>query len=107
MRDKEETMYNKGKKELDQDIIEIKEEITLNSSNFSERIEDEVGDLLFTVVNLARKLGVDPEVALRNGNYKFEKRFRHLETMLGEVENATPEELNEAWEVAKKATKAQ
>lgn len=90
---------------IEEELTEIKEEIALNSSNFSKRIEDEIGDLLFTVVNLARKLNVDPEVALRNGNRKFEKRFRHLEGTVGNVEKATPEELHTAWERAKEATK--
>lgn len=43
------------------------------------RLADEVGDLLFVCVNVARQLGIDPETALRHGNAKFEKRFRKLE----------------------------
>ena len=43
------------------------------------RIKDEVGDLLFVAVNLARKAGVDPETALQSCNLKFEKRFRYVE----------------------------
>jgi nucleoside triphosphate diphosphatase len=86
---------------IDEEVLEIKEEIAKNSSDFLARAEDEIGDLLFTVVNLARKLNVDPEVALRSGNRKFEKRFRHLETSIGDVEKATPEEMQDAWDTAK------
>ena len=70
------------------------------------RLEDELGDLLFTCVNAARKLGIDPEQALRHGNAKFETRFRRMEALLSQ-EGRTMGELpfaakEEAWQRAKR-----
>jgi len=55
------------------------------------RLQDEVGDLLFVLVNIARYLNVDPESALRNTNRKFRRRFEYVEEKLRE-EGKTPEE---------------
>jgi ATP diphosphatase len=67
----------------------------------------EVGDLLFAVVNLARHLEVDPEIALRAGNDKFERRFRTVERRLRETgksaENCSLDELEEQWAAAKRS----
>ena len=85
---------------IDEEIIEIKEEIEIDGS--VERLCEEVGDLLFAVANLARHLKVDPEVALRGGNDKFEKRFRAVEAKFGdELEKASLEEMEEAWQQVK------
>lgn len=69
-------------------------------------IESEIGDLLFTVVNLARWSKVDPEQALRLTNAKFRQRFAHVESRVGEQGKemaATPiEELEEYWQEAKR-----
>jgi len=56
-------------------------------------ITEELGDLLFSVVNVARILGVNPESALQGANRKFARRFRHMETRLRR-ESRTPEQLN-------------
>jgi MazG family protein len=68
-------------------------------------IEDEVGDLLFAVVNLARHLDVDAESALRASNRKFGDRFRYMERRLGPrpMTECEPEMLDTLWEEAKRA----
>lgn len=68
--------------------------------------EQEVGDLLFAVVNLACHLKVDPEKALRRANGKFESRFRHMENAAGEQFSALPLDRKEdLWVEAKAAEK--
>ncbi len=71
-----------------------------------DRLDAEVGDLLFTSVNLARKLGVEPEGALRRCNARFERRFRTLEAALAHggksVEDASLEDMDALWEQAKR-----
>ncbi len=66
---------------------------------------EELGDLLFAVVNLARRLKIDPEEALRAGNRKFERRFRAIEAALAakgrKPADATIEELETLWDDAK------
>ena len=61
----------------------IEEIAEIDGATDADTLEDEMGDLLFAVVNWARKLGIDPEAALRRGNRKFEQRFRQIETMGG------------------------
>ncbi len=62
-------------------LAKIAEEIEeVKAAASPQEQDEEVGDLLFAVVNWARHLGVDPEAALRRGNAKFEARFRHIET---------------------------
>ncbi len=63
--------------------------------------EEEAGDLLFAVANYARKLGVDPEAALRGANAKFERRFRIIEQATG-FEQLSLEEQEALWQAAKR-----
>lgn len=71
------------------------------------RIEEELGDLLFTVVNLSRHLSADPESALRAANRKFERRFRAVEQRLADSGRSpgscSLEELDATWEEVKAA----
>jgi ATP diphosphatase len=70
-----------------------------------DRIEDELGDLLFAVVNLGRTLEVDPEAALRHTNAKFERRFRVIEETFAaqgrELADVSLDEMEAAWQAAK------
>ena len=85
-----------------EEIVEVEAEIgegsPLTQSN-------EVGDLLFAVVNLARHLKVDPEAALRSANAKFERRFAHIERRLAEggrtPDGAGLDEMERLWDEAK------
>ncbi|RDC75388.1 nucleoside triphosphate pyrophosphohydrolase [Rhodovulum sp. 12E13] len=73
----------------------------------ADALEDETGDLLFAVVNLARHLGVDPEAALRRTNAKFTRRFAAVEDGLAaegrSPAEATLEEMESHWQAAKRA----
>jgi nucleoside triphosphate diphosphatase len=64
---------------LAEEIAEIEAEIEAGGSK--DRLEDEVGDLLFAAANLARKLDIEPETALRRATAKFERRFRRVEAL--------------------------
>ena len=68
-------------------------------------VEEEFGDLLFVMVNLARHLKVDPEHALRRANAKFTRRFSHIETRMAEngrsLESASLDEMEALWMEAK------
>lgn len=76
-----------------------------------ERLEDEVGDLFFVLVNIARYLSLDPESALRKTNRKFKRRFQWMEAQLrekgGTIHNSSLEEMESLWQESKKLEKAQ
>lgn len=89
---------------LDEEVNELKAEIAKGSP--SEMIEEEIGDILFVIANLARKLDVDPETALKRTNRKFRKRFGYIEKKLNEtgqkIEETDLKELDRIWDEAKK-----
>lgn len=90
---------------VDEEVGELREAIAAGGD--PDALEDELGDLLFTCVNLSRHLGVDAETALRRANRKFEARFRWLEGALenagGAVSEVDPDRLESLWEQAKQA----
>ncbi len=88
---------------LEEEIAEVRDAI---SNRNQQAVEQEVGDLLFTAVNLARKLGVDAETALASTTNRFIRRFQAVERELAaegrKVEGSTLEELDRVWEKIKK-----
>ena len=91
---------------LAEEVGEIEAEIAAGGE--PQRLKDELGDLLFTCVNLGRKLGVDGESALRHANAKFERRFRALESLLDDAarqhrRTASLDELEALWQAVKAA----
>ena len=87
---------------VQEEIQELKVEIETNSN----KIEDEFGDVLFSLINYARFIGVNPESALEKTNKKFIKRFQYLESESKkdgkELSEMNLEEMDEYWEKAKK-----
>ena len=94
-------------------IAKVREELAeleseLEAKAAPESLAEELGDLLFSCVNLARHLNIEPEAVLRTANLKFEQRFRHIEAELqasGGIEQATLQEMDAAWETAKRREK--
>ena len=76
-----------------------------NAPDNKEKLQDEVGDILFVASNIARKVGVDPESALLTCNRKFEKRFKYIETQLAAagrtIDYASLDEMEALWQDAK------
>jgi ATP diphosphatase len=88
---------------LREETVELQTEIDTNASGA--RLTDELGDLLFVCVNLARKLNIDAETALRGANAKFESRFRHMEGSIKDQGETMKDMHLGAMEDAWKATK--
>lgn len=92
---------------IDEEMGEIKDELEGDAA--PDRVEEEVGDLLFACANLSRHLGVDPESALRRANAKFERRFRRVEALLASEDRAPAdvdlETMEAAWQQAKREEK--
>ncbi len=92
---------------LDEEVRELEAELPQGDPA---RLADELGDMLFVLANLARKLGLDPETCLRGANDKFARRFAAVEHTLAE-QGSTPAEaglaaMEAAWQAAKAAERA-
>lgn len=89
---------------VNEEAAELREELA-RADRDQDRIKDEVGDLLFVAVNLARKAGIDPETALQSCNLKFEKRFNYIEEQVelnqNSLKDASLELMERYWQDAK------
>ncbi len=93
---------------VDEELSELKHAV---GTGATENIQEELGDLLFVVVNAARHLDVNSEAALNETSDKFERRFRHIETRLRSrgksLDQADLQEMDELWDEAKSTEKQQ
>ena len=64
---------------IDEEVLELRHEVESGATGQLSRAEEEMGDLLFAIANLSRKLGIEPEAALRRANDKFTRRFEAVE----------------------------
>ena len=98
--DEKERIFEK----LDEEVAELKSAIDGRDPG---EISEEVGDLLFVVVNLARRLDVEPETALKRTNRKFRERFKYIEERLSAenkaLEAASLDDMDQLWTEAKRA----
>jgi ATP diphosphatase len=88
---------------IEEEIGEVRAEVVSGAG--IERVADEIGDLFFACVNLARHLGADAETATRHASAKFERRFRRVETLLAakgrRAQDSTLDEMDRLWSEAK------
>ena len=89
---------------MHEEVAELTDELESTPQD-KQRLTDEVGDLLFVAVNLARKVGVDPETALISCNKKFETRFNYIEQQITSknksLSDSTLDEMEKLWQEAK------
>jgi ATP diphosphatase len=90
---------------IDEEVAELRREVESGATGDLSRAEDEMGDLLFSIANLSRKLGVEPEAALRRASEKFSARFGQMEAALAargvSLPDASLDEMEAEWQKAK------
>lgn len=92
---------------LDEEMAELREAVALDDAA---KIEEEIGDLLFTIANIARKVNVNAEEALQATNRKFARRFEAMESRVHErgqnIDQLSLEEMDQLWDEAKAAERS-
>jgi MazG family protein len=93
---------------IEEEVAEVRREVESGATGDLSRAEDEMGDLLFAIANLSRKLGIEPEAALRRANEKFTGRFDAVERAFAlrnqPLSEATLEEIEAEWQRAKESS---
>jgi MazG family protein len=92
---------------IEEEVAEVRQEVESGALGDLSRAEEEMGDLLFAIANLSRKLGIEPEAALRRANEKFTKRFDAVERAFTErgtpLQDATLQEMEDEWQRVKQS----
>ena len=90
---------------IEEEVAEVRAEVERGATTDLARAEEEMGDLLFAIANLSRKLGIEPEAALRRANEKFTKRFDAVERAFADrgkpLQEATLQEMEDEWQRVK------
>ena len=93
---------------IEEEVAELRHEVEAGATGDLSRAEEEMGDLLFAIANLSRKLGIEPEAALRRANEKFTARFDAVEQAFSardqSMSDATLEEMEAEWQRVKSAS---
>jgi MazG family protein len=91
---------------IEEEVAELRREVDTGATGPLSRAEDEMGDLLFAMANLSRKLGIEPEAALRRANDKFTRRFEAVERAFADrgraLTDASLEEMEAEWQRVKR-----
>jgi MazG family protein len=94
-------------RKIEEEVAELRHEVESGATGHLSRAEDEMGDLLFAIANLSRKLGIEPESALRRANEKFTRRFDALEQAFSargrSLQDATLQEMEDEWQRLKES----
>ena len=92
---------------IEEEVAEVRREVESGATGDLSRAEEEMGDLLFAIANLSRKLGIEPEAALRRANEKFTRRFDAVEHAFAErgqsLQAATLQQMEAEWQQIKTA----
>jgi MazG family protein len=90
---------------IEEEVAEVRHEVESGATGHLSRAEEEMGDLLFAIANLSRKLGIEPEAALRRANEKFTARFEAMELAFAEqgrsLQGISLQEMEDQWQKIK------